>query len=87
MFNRGSAMKKMLALALLMGFVGLSNGCATPAYTGGWPKAEFPQRPLTGENAFRFVRAVRFDFEQMTDDINNILLLDAPSHLSRWSLR
>jgi hypothetical protein len=80
-------MKKLLASALLMGLMGMANGCATPGYTGGLPHAEFPQRPMTGENAFRLVRAMRFDFEQITDDINHIFLLDEPSHLSWWNLR
>lgn len=79
-------MKKLLSAVVVLLLAGLS-GCATPGYTAGWPDAQFVTRPATGENAFRYMRAAQFDFEQMTDDINLIMLLDTPSHLSKWNLR
>jgi hypothetical protein len=80
-------MKKLLSVALLLGLTGVFTGCATPGYTGGWPKATPIARPQTGENADRFVRAAAFDMEQIADDFNRAFLLDSPSHLSRWNLR
>jgi hypothetical protein len=80
-------MKKLLASLLLAGVAGLSTGCSTPGYTGGWPSIRFPDRTMTGENSNHYVRNAAYEFDQMTDDFNSLLLLDPPSRLTRWNVR
>ncbi len=80
-------MKKLLASVLLTGLVGLATGCSTPGYSGGWPTIRFPERPDNGEHTNAYIRNVAYEFDQITDDIDSVLLLDPPSHLTKWNVR
>ena len=80
-------MSKHLLAAALMGTLALMTGCSTPGYSGGWPTIRFPDRPQTGETANQYIRMLSYDFEQITDDFNDVMLLDAPSRMTRWNIR
>ncbi len=65
---------RALALALVLCvLVVLSSGCAT-----GW---NYPGE-TAAEGSRRHKRVVRNNFEQMRADIDMVLLLDRPSHLT-----
>ena len=80
-------MSKLLLAAVLVAVVGSATGCSSPGYTGGWPTVRFPERKQTGEMNNQYIRQFAYDFEQITDDFNNVMLLDAPSRLSKWNVR
>jgi hypothetical protein len=80
-------MSKLLLGVVLVALVGSVTGCASPGYTGGWPTIRFPERKQAGEMSNQYIRLFAYDFEQMTDDFNDIMLLDAPSRLTRWNVR
>ncbi|MGA2497137.1 MAG: hypothetical protein ABSH20_05320 [Tepidisphaeraceae bacterium] len=80
-------MSKLLLAAVLVSLVGSATGCASPGYSGGWPTVRFPERKQTGEMSNQYIRQFAYDFEQITDDFNDVMLLDAPSRLSKWNIR
>jgi hypothetical protein len=80
-------MKTLFIALLLGGLACLSTGCATPAYSGGLPSVKFPEERLTGEHANLYVRNMMFDWKQLGDDWDSLLLLDPSSRLSKWQLR
>ena len=67
-------MKSLAMLTLLVGSLFLVTGCATPAYT-------------PAENARNIGRNMSYDLLQTTDDWNDLLLMEKPSHLTRWSVQ
>jgi hypothetical protein len=86
-FNESYAMKTLLIGVILLGAAAFSTGCATPAYSAGLPTIQFPEEKATGENANNIVRNAAYEFRQMTDDFNMVMLMDTPSRLTRWNLR
>jgi len=60
-------------LTLLVGALFLATGCETPGYTA-------------SENARNIGRNWSYDLRQATDDWNDLLLMDRPSHLTRWAV-
>ena len=67
-------MKSLAMLTLLAGALFLLTGCETPAYT-------------SSENARMVGRNMSYDLRQVTDDWEDLLLLDKPSHLTRWGVQ
>ncbi len=80
-------MSKLLLGFVLAALVGSATGCSSPGYTGGMPTIRFPERKQTGEMANHYIRIFAYDFEQITDDFNDVMLLDEPSRLTRWNVR
>ena len=70
---KGSAMRKLLLVALLVGISGLV-GCATMTQSSAEVKATYR-------------RSWQYDLRQMSDDWNHAWLLDRPSRLTRWQMR
>jgi hypothetical protein len=67
-------MKSLAMLTLLAGLLFVTTGCETPGYTA-------------SENARRVGRNMSYDLRQVTDDWEDILLMDKPSHLTRWGVQ
>ena len=67
-------MKSLAMLTLLAGALFLTTGCESPAYTA-------------GEDARRVGRHASYDLLQMTDDWNDLWLIERPSHLTRWAVQ
>jgi hypothetical protein len=80
-------MKYLFLALLLAGLASVNTGCATPAYSGGLPSAKFPEERFTGEHSNMYARNWMFEFKQMSDDWDSILLLDPVGRLSKWNLR
>ena len=81
-------MKTLLIGLFISGItLSLTTGCATPAYSGGLPTIVFPEEKATGENMNRVVRNMAYENRQLWEDINTVLLLDPPNHLTKWNLR
>ena len=64
---------KCFALLLLLG-LGLSSGCATPAYSA-------------GERWQMIARNWDFEWKQAQDDIDSALLLRPASRMTIWHIR
>ena len=67
-------MKSLATLTLLAGALFLTTGCETPGYTA-------------SENAQRVGRNMSYDMRQITDDWQDLLLMEKPSHLTRWAVQ
>ncbi len=67
-------MRKLALLLLVSPLMGISTGCATPAYT-----AE--------ERFQRIGRNWDYEWKQMQDDIDEVLLLRPASRLTIWNVR
>ncbi len=67
-------MKSLAMLTLLAGALFLTTGCETPGYTA-------------SENARNVGRNMSYDLRQMTDDWNDLWLMERPSHLTRWAVQ
>ena len=67
-------MKSLAMLTLLVGASFFATGCATPAYTA-------------SEDARNVGRNMSYDLLQTTDDFNDLMLMDRPSHLTRWAVQ
>ena len=67
-------MKSLAMLTLLVGSLFLVTGCATPGYTA-------------SENARNLGRNMSYDLLQTTDDWNDLLIMEKPSHLTRWAVQ
>ena len=67
-------MKRLALLALAAGSMGLSTGCATPAYTA-------------QERNAMIARNWDYEIKQASDDWDSILLLRPASRLTIWNVR
>ena len=67
-------MKLIVLLALLSGWMSLSSGCATPAYSA-------------QERDKLIARTWRYDGRQAVDDWDSFWLLRPPSRLTVWHVR
>ena len=67
-------MKLIALLALLCGFVFLSTGCTTPAYSA-------------KERRTMISRNQRYEARQVVDDWDTFWLLRPASHLTIWNVR
>jgi len=68
-------MKSLAMLTLLAGALCLTTtGCETPGYTA-------------SENARVVGRNMSYDMRQITDDWQDLLLMEKPSHLTRWAVQ
>lgn len=67
-------MKVFAMLAVLAGSMFLSSGCATPAYSA-------------KERSQMIARNWDYEWKQMQDDIDNVLLLRPASHLTIWNVQ
>jgi len=74
-FSTGrQTMKSLAMLTLLAGALCLATGCETPGYTA-------------SENARVVGRNMSYDMRQITDDWQDLLLMEKPSHLTRWAVQ
>jgi hypothetical protein len=80
-------MKTVLLALVGAGMIFLAGGCASPGYSGGRPTIKFPSEKSTGESSNTIVRGWYWDSRSLVDDINDTLLLDGPSDLTRWNVR
>ena len=67
-------MKSLATLTLLAGSLFLMTGCESPGYTA-------------HEDAQRVSRNWGYDLRQTTDDWNDLMLMDRPSHLTKWAVQ
>ena len=67
-------MKSLAMLTLLAGVLFIATGCETPAYTA-------------SEDARNVGRNMSYDLRQSTDDFNDLMLMERPSHLTRWGVQ
>jgi hypothetical protein len=67
-------MKKFALLAMLAGGLMFTGGCETPAYS-------------TQERAALIGRNWGFEYEQINDDVDTLLLLRPSGHLSEWDIQ
>jgi len=72
----------LLAIGMCFG-----AGCATPGYSSGSPTIVFPEEPSSGEHANHIIRIWALESKQLAEDVDLLLLLDAPSRLTRWNVR
>ena len=80
-------MKTVLLALVVAGMICFAAGCASSAYSGGMPTIKFPSEKATGENPNAIVRGWYWDSRSLVEDINDVLLLDGPSDLTRWNVR
>jgi hypothetical protein len=66
-------MKKFVFLALVAMGMLFTTGCETPGYT-------------SQERFQRIYRNWGWEYEQVNDDIDSVLLLRPASHLSEWNI-
>ncbi len=67
-------MKKFTLLAILAGGMFCSGGCETPGYSS--------------QERFQAIgRNWGWEYEQINDDIDHILLLRPADHLSEWNIQ
>jgi hypothetical protein len=67
-------MKKFVLLALVAGLMTFSTGCETPGYT-------------SQERFQRIGRNWGWEYEQINDDWDTLLLLRPAGHLSQWNIQ
>ncbi len=67
-------MKKLLMFAVVAMGLMLATGCDSPGYTG-------------AERAQRIGRNWGWEYEQINDDIDSMLLLRPADHLSQWNIQ
>ena len=67
-------MKKFVLLALVAGGMILITGCETPGYS-------------SEERFQRIGRNWGWEYEQINDDIDSVLLLRPADHLSEWNIQ
>ena len=67
-------MKKFFLRAMVTGGMLLSTGCETPGYS-------------SQERTQRIIRNWGWEYEQLNDDIDSILLLRPADHLSQWNIQ
>jgi len=67
-------MKSLAMLTLLAGVLFIATGCETPGYTA-------------SEDARNVGRNMSYDLRQTTDDFNDLMLMERPSHLTRWGVQ
>ena len=67
-------MRILVLLGLLAGFAAVSGGCETLAYSA-------------KEHQAQIARAWSIDAHQIPDDVDSLLLLRPPGHMTIWHVR
>jgi len=67
-------MKALLLLTVLCGMLFATTGCATPAYSA-------------SERRAQIFRNWDYEFKQITDDFDHLMLLRPASHLTIWNVQ
>jgi hypothetical protein len=63
-----------LTVVLAVGLLGFSSGCATPAYS-------------TQERFQLIGRNWGYEYEQIQDDVDHVMLLRPATHLTFWNVQ